>query len=405
MLVLWWSLVEEGVFLMIRIVAAAAGVALVTVLAADLKASDRWQTLRPSPHFWTEDRLRDAEPMPLPQIDPGLVEGGQSTDLGIEEMRSSEPSEGEPGALPDEDVHDELWQHLYEPADDDADEALKMLDDEDPEFESMSQSPTRALYTQSRILAPAMVMRHHPYSTIGKLFFRDPRDGSTFVCSGSVIQLGLVATAGHCVYNAEGGYFFGDFLFVPAFVRGAAPLGEWKPQHALVTGEWVNGGDQVPNPADVALLMMRGFHMIRLTPCTNANDPNCLRIGNVTGWLGWQTNMVHVANVTMFGYPGNLDNGQAPQQTNAQSFQLIAPNSVLFGSGMGGGSSGGPYVLNFGRAAAGQFPEPRNRVVGIMSFGNIDDRIAGTSILNHSFVRLFDAACRAGPTFCRTPGS
>jgi hypothetical protein len=225
------------------------------------------------------------------------------------------------------------------------------------------------------------------------------------VCSGAVIQLGLVVTTGHCGYNAEGGYFHSDMLFVPAFLRGSAPLGVWTAQHALVTGEWVDGGGDVPNAADVALLMMRGLHRITGAPCGNVNHPDCLRIGNVTGWLGWQTATVHVANVTVFGYPANLDDGQAPQQTNAHSFQVIAPKSVLFGSGMSQGSSGGPYVLDFGRSAAGQFPEPRNRVIGIMSFGNIDARIAGTSILDDSFVRLFDAACRAGPTFCRAPGS
>jgi len=387
---------------MTRIVAVAAGAALVASLAADLQASDRRQTLRSSPHFWTEDRLREAEPMPLPEIDPGLI---QQDDLGLEDMRSSEPDMGEPGALPDGDMDHELWQQLYEPEDDDADEPAEMLHHEDLDFEPLSQSPTGALYTQSRVFFPAVLMQHHPYATIGKLFFRDPRTGDTFVCSGSVIQLGLVATAGHCVYNAAGGYFFSDFLFVPAFLRGTAPLGVWTPQHGLVTGEWVNGGDRVPNAADVALLLMWGLHRTTLAPCNNANDPNCLRIGNVTGWLGWQTSTVHLANVTMLGYPGNLDNGQVPQQTNAESFDLITPNSVLFGSGMSQGSSGGPYILNFGRAAAGQFPEPRNRVVGIMSFGNADARIAGTSILDDSFVRLFDAACRAGPTFCRTPGS
>jgi hypothetical protein len=73
---------------MTRIIAAAAGTALVTLFATDLQASDRRQSLRSSPHFWTEDRLRDAEPMPLPEIDPGLF---QQDDLGIEDMRSSEP--------------------------------------------------------------------------------------------------------------------------------------------------------------------------------------------------------------------------------------------------------------------------------------------------------------------------
>jgi len=44
------------------------------------------------------------------------------------------------------------------------------------------------------------------------------------------------------------------------------------------------------------------------------------KIGNVTGWLGWQTNVLSNNHITMLGYSGNLDNGLKMAQTNAQTF-------------------------------------------------------------------------------------
>ena len=70
---------------------------------------------------------------------------------------------------------------------------------------------------------------------------------------------------------------------------------------------------------------------------------------------------------------------------------------------MGGGSSGGAWIENFGVQAAGQTgglqPLP-NRVVGVTSYGYIstDPKVQGSSILNQEFLTILNAACqhRAG---------
>jgi hypothetical protein len=64
------------------------------------------------------------------------------------------------------------------------------------------------------------------------------------------------------------------------------------------------------------------------------------------------------------------------------------------------GSSGGPLVMNFGENAVGQAFD-LNRVVGVVSFGNPELGVAGSSKMGTSFIKLFRAACAAQPGNCR----
>jgi hypothetical protein len=107
----------------------------------------------------------------------------------------------------------------------------------------------------------------------------------------------------------------------------------------------------------------------------------------------------------MLGYPDALDAGERMQQTHSQTFQLLEPNTALFGTGLSQGSSGGPYVMNFGQPAQGQIPELANILVGIMSFGSIELQLAGTSIINGDFEEIFNKACVAEPGNCSDPGT
>jgi hypothetical protein len=128
------------------------------------------------------------------------------------------------------------------------------------------------------------------------------------------------------------------------------------------------------------------------------------RIGDVTGTLGYRTNALSPNHTKQIGYPVEYDFGEIMHQVDSQSFALFDQETVLYGNDMTGGSSGGPWIENFGRPAEGQtggFEPVPNRVVGVASFGFIpppDFRISGSSILNDEFLALLDAACarRAG---------
>jgi V8-like Glu-specific endopeptidase len=214
-----------------------------------------------------------------------------------------------------------------------------------------------------------------------------------FVCSAAVIKPRVVLTAGHCVHSGDGTQngWFTNFLFVPAFRDGVAPYGVWNWSVTATTGEWFSGGGTVPNEADYAVIVV--------------TDSNGYRLGDITGWFGWQTNSLYPNHVTMLGYPCNLDSCQKMHQVDSESFGVQEPNTVVYGADMGGGVSGGPWIQNFGPKSVGQIggPSPgRNRVVGVTSYGPIDGgyMYLGSSVLDDRFVNLLNLACEKAVGNC-----
>ena len=253
----------------------------------------------------------------------------------------------------------------------------------------------KAHYSSSQ-LVPLDARKHYPYRTVGKLFFQAKVNGQwrDSWCSASVIKPRLILTAGHCVHNGTSAGWHRRWLFVPAEQNGNAPFQAWNWRYVITTPQWIGGGGAVPNAADFAIIELEDRRF----------GSQVRRIGTVTGWLGYKLNVLNPNHTKKLGYPGNLDAGKIMHQVDSESHRAVAPNNVEYGSNMRGGSSGGPYVQNFGRPAAGQGGEPinpeMNRVVGVTSYGYIstEPRVQGSSILNNSFVNILNSACahRAG---------
>jgi V8-like Glu-specific endopeptidase len=208
-----------------------------------------------------------------------------------------------------------------------------------------------------------------------------------------VINFRVVVTAGHCVHSGSGGAagFFENFMFVPGYVVGIAPFGTWTVTFVTVTNTWATGGGGVPNAADYAMFEMA--------------DLNGSRIGNVTGFLGWRTLGLNPNHVTMLGYPVGFDGGELMHRVDAESFRNTPPNTVEYGSDMTGGSSGGPWVQNFGEPSIGQtggLNAGLNQVVGITSYGFVspNPKTQGSSVPDQRWVDLFNAVCADGAGNC-----
>jgi hypothetical protein len=134
-------------------------------------------------------------------------------------------------------------------------------------------------------------------------------------------------------------------------------------------------------------------------------------IGSYLGWLGWQTFSLIGNNITQLGYPGNLDFGLGMILTQSNVYRRRNFAGEI-GSAQWAGTSGGPWVQNFGITPVGQVPigptkrQGFNRVVGVSSYGagslssHNTTQMNEALVLNRNFVRLYNSACAAAAGNC-----
>ncbi len=244
----------------------------------------------------------------------------------------------------------------------------------------------------------------YPYRAAGKLFFNI--GGSSFICSASLIKRGIVVTAAHCVANYGQSQFYSGWQFVPAYNNGNAPYGTWTVQQAWIKTAYFNGTDNcavfgVVCPDDVAVLIL--------------NTQSGGYPGTSTGWYGYGWNGYsftsgNLTQVTQLGYPVGLNNAAFMERNDSYGYVSSAnSNNTVIGSNMNGGSSGGPWLANFGLPAAltgetnGSAPAA-NVVIGVTSWGytSTAPKEQGASpFTSNNIVSLISSACGATPAACQ----
>ncbi|AKG24402.1 hypothetical protein IJ00_03010 [Calothrix sp. 336/3] len=220
-----------------------------------------------------------------------------------------------------------------------------------------------------------------PYSATGRLTFNVGQ--STAHCSASLIRKSVIVTAAHCVQNfGSGANIFSNFSYTPAFYNGSAPYGSWSWEALVRPNTWANGtdtGSGATRNNDLAVLII-------------AKNSQGQFIGDITGYLGYgwnnysfvsskYTGNLTVAALTTLGYPGLLDSGRIMQRSDGPSYltTLSGAKQIYQGSNFTKGSSGGPWIANFGYenpvfssgANAGN-QSLSGVVVGVTSWGESD---------------------------------
>jgi V8-like Glu-specific endopeptidase len=320
------------------------------------------QTAAATKAYWTATRLRAAKPLPMPKVNKSSIRSSNK-------FSTTQNPVGRDGKAPSVSVEGSD-QPLFKPS-----KKLAGIQPSDVGTSGAQYSSTR--------LIPLKADKQYPYSTVGQLFFTVPGQGD-FLCSASVINRRIILTAGHCVSDGKG-KFYTNWKFVPATRNGSAPFGTWNWAYVTTTPDWFNGGGGVPSAADYAMIEA-------------ADNASSQRIGDITGWLGWQTVSLIPNHVNLLGYPCNLDSCAIIHQVTAGNFRFVGPNDAEYGSDMTGGSSGGPWVQNFGTPAVGQpsgLNSGFNRVVGITSYVYNDPafKVEGSSIPDSRFVTLLNFIC------------
>jgi hypothetical protein len=135
--------------------------------------------------------------------------------------------------------------------------------------------------------------------------------------------------------------------------------------------------------------------------------------GSTVGWFGYWYGggftSGGLAQITQLGYPAGLDYALYMERNDSYGYKNASySNDTIIGSNMNGGSSGGPWVENFGLPSAltgetnGSFPYS-NVIVGVTSWGYTatgPKEEGASSFTSGNIQTLLNAACGATPGAC-----
>lgn len=329
--------------------------------------------------YWTEDRMRNAVPLDLPVARGALGSASQGS-------KPTGQSRSHAGVRPIVDLSADQNRQLFTPS-----KSASLSAPEPTDFGTSGY-----YFTTSRVFPP-VASRVYPNRAAGKLFFSDSVHGGNFVCSASVIGRRLVVTAGHCIAhgstNSATRHFYSNIIFVPAYLNGAAPAKQWAWTRGVTTNNWYLSGG-VPNLQDVGIIAVADQNVGGVSR----------RVADVTGSYGWWTlwGRQYPNQITQLGYPCNLDSCQLMQVNHAQGVRIVS-NNVELGSLMQGGSSGGPWVQDYGVSPTGGSGfTAGNWILGVTSYqytGSPSPSVLGASIFQnagyggHGFGDLWNVAC------------
>ncbi|MFL6194914.1 MAG: trypsin-like serine peptidase [Thermoanaerobaculia bacterium] len=320
--------------------------------------------------FWTPERFQNAQPLPMTAV------GSTASANDPEEYAEpAGPAVSAAGRAPSARVRPDLKNRLFEPWED----ALDL-----PGSVAETASGSAGAYFTSARLVPSTADLAYPYSTVGKLFFTIPGRGE-FYCSASVLRQRVVLTAAQCIHSGTSSPgFYTNFRFVPAYRNGTAPFGTWDWAYVAVSSGWTTSGGVLPNAADYGMIEVQD----------EVINGSLRRLGEVVGFLGYQTQKLRPNHAHLLAYTSSFDSGERMHQVTAQAFRAASQSNAEYGSDMRNGSGGGPLIQDFGDNPI------LVKVIGVLSYFNTATgvKLQGASTPDTRFTNLVTQVCahRAG---------
>ncbi|MEU7986863.1 hypothetical protein AB0B56_18555 [Streptosporangium canum] len=197
--------------------------------------------------------------------------------------------------------------------------------------------------------------------TVGKVFFRlGDRD---FWCSASSVaskSRSLVATAGHCAYDAKQGRHADYWIFIPGYDKGETPYGVYVGHSLNLHESFVGLGDY---DYDYAFVNVHDGFIWK--PGKSPNTYEMEPVGKLEDNVGGQGLVVKrgIGQAALaFGYPAapQIDgsrpyDGQKLRWCSGRTTRRPAPTylmelGIALKCGFTGGASGGPWLVDYNSA-------------------------------------------------------
>lgn len=180
---------------------------------------------------------------------------------------------------------------------------------------------------------PLAELTTQPVSTNGRVFFSD---GTwNYSCSGTAVQSdnqSVVLTAGHCVNEGPGDYYF-NWTFAPAYNDGATPLGKWPAVALDTTAAWRTAGSYGRDVGAAAV----------------APNGSGTRLAQAVGARAVTFNYTRNQDYLAHGYPAEGKfNGQRLWISDtkwSRDDTSASPPTMGIPTNLNGGSSGGAWVV------------------------------------------------------------
>ncbi|MBE9572286.1 MAG: trypsin-like serine protease [Proteobacteria bacterium] len=189
--------------------------------------------------------------------------------------------------------------------------------------------------------------RKFPYRTIGQLFFYIPGLGSAR-CTASVAQEKWVWTAGHCVVSPPENWHT-NFTFRPGARKTKKPFGTWKWDNDTVSLVGWSSDGYLCYDIGAVRFKKKKFGTKRKT------------LAQRVGHLGFMYGASREQHWNEFGYPAaspfdgtkliqsqsSIGEDDTLTDPSADCGDPGAPLPIGVGNDMTGGSSGGPWIVDF----------------------------------------------------------
>ncbi len=236
------------------------------------------------------------------------------------------------------------------------------------------------------------LMNDYPYRTVGWFLFR-ASDNNWYRCTASLIAKSILATAGHCVHGGgtKAAGWNREGYFYPARTGTSDPYGYATAVQLWTTSGWYNTG-ALDAGYDVGLVVL------------NKRSGTTKEIGTYTGTMAfcYSNCLQSYWSIAQLGYPWNYNSGNYLNESD--HLNVSDSRDYIYGTGMQGGSSGGPSVANLGALTdAASYKGAwayRNVVFGVTSWGYVDQTImiGGSSTLSgpansNNFQAMYNGAC------------